>query len=128
MADDGIAAPEAPDPVEITLKDVLGGLDPAVFFHDYWQKGRVYTCAIQPDVLDELERGFFDGDLEALMASCRRQDNTPYAPEDCSEDGGGSLETLASRGATVNLAFCFAPSALALREALVGNTRSCRKQ
>lgn len=102
------------------LRDVLllEGLDG--FLREYWEPGKIYATQLSPEVLDQLMEGFYDGEPERVVQSCRTEQN--YRMEaDTPGDSGTSLTDLTERGKTLVLPFCFSPSAFALREAFVSS-------
>ena len=115
---------EEEEEIEVSLDEILAPETGASFATKYWEAGEVFTTHLSDEVLDRLlRRGFYDGDVERVVTSCRAEStNRPYTPDDEADDGGGSVEAFSGPAArTLNLPFCFSPGAVALREALVGD-------
>jgi hypothetical protein len=110
---------EEPPDFELEFHDILGGQTQFdEFVRGQWERGQIYSTSLSPDVLDQLMEGFYDGDAEKILEACRNDHNARIGPEDPG-DSGSSMEDLQSGGKTLNLPFCFCPSALALRESFV---------
>ena len=128
MSDDEGGEPEEQNPyadlrVQLTMEEILGvaGTSVSDFITNYWEKGEVFTAQLDDEVLDKLSEGFYDGEPEKVVESCRREDNSRIIADDASEDGGTLQDMLGPGGKTMNLPFCFAPGAVALREAFVAS-------
>jgi hypothetical protein len=82
------------------------------------QADRVSCKTLSPKALKScLEVGFCNGDLKALLRTCRDPNNVELDEEDIDD----MIEALHENGTTINEPFCFAPGAVAIKQMLVSN-------
>ena len=100
----------------------------AAFFADRWCRDDVHSWSVirpnddddararrpDDDVLRRLRAGFCYGDAHAIIATCRKPSNAKFTEDEIEEMVGD----VRSRGATLDLPFCFADGARELRRSL----------
>ena len=100
----------------------------AAFFADRWCRDDVHSWSVirqnddddararrpDDDVLRRRRAGFCHGDAHAIIATCRKPSNAKFTEDEIEEMVGD----VRSRGATLDLPFCFADGARELRRSL----------
>ena len=94
----------------ITLDQLLPTITVEQFLAEYWGK-KVYVGALSEDSYEAVRSRFCNGDFAAVLAECRKEDNTSYTDSERDEIEAGFRE----RKATVNQPFNFCDGAEDLR-------------
>jgi len=95
----------------ITLDQLLPTITVEQFLAEYWGK-KVYVGALSEDSYEAVRSRFCNGDFAAVLAECRKEDNTSYTDSERDEIEAGFRE----RKATVNQPFNFCDGAEAAPE------------
>ncbi|KAL1504876.1 hypothetical protein AB1Y20_008646 [Prymnesium parvum] len=98
----------------LDLADFVEPLGVDEFLRSCWGS-RTFLGAVRPAVLERLRRGFHHGQLEPVLAACRRADNSSFSAEEVQE-----MQTQLDSGRkTLNLPYCFCDGALDLAAAFL---------
>ena len=92
--------------------DVLGGTSRTKFLTEHWNKQPLLASLAEDELLRD---GFCDGELSAIIAECRKPDNSEYSTGE-REDMERELDEHAR---TLNLPYCFCSGARELHDLAV---------